>query len=215
MASRESGDPPNTRPMVSEGEVDDLAALYGRPVRRHFCIDLDDYLLDMRARRRGDRRAEVLFAVTRPSGRVLIHSKPRYPQGVYRLFTGGINPDESVVDALFREVAEETGLACRVERFLAVCTYAFHHPDPVRRYCFASYMFHLVIKDEDVPAPRDLTEIGQIGEIALEGLPAIASHLRSLQGNRAAWGIWRAIGHDIVYEQLTQQSSMRLQAAAA
>lgn len=215
MVNRESGDPPNSRPMVSEREVEDLAALYGRPVRQHFAIDLDDYLLDMRTRRRGDRRAEVLFAVTRPSGRVLIHSKPRYPQGLFRLFTGGINPDEPVADALFREVAEETGLVCRVERFLAVCTYAFHHPDPMRCYGFASYMFHLVTESEDAPCPRDLTEIGQIGEIALEGLPAIASHLRSLQGSRTAWGLWRAIGHDIVHEQLTRQPSMRLQAAVA
>lgn len=215
MVSRESGDPPNSRPMVCEREVEVLADLYGQPARRHLCIDLDDYLIDSRARRRSDRRAEVLFAITRPSGRVLIHSKPRYPQGLFRLFTGGINPDESVVDALFREVAEETGLVCRVERFLAVCTYAFHHPDPTCRYGFASYMFHLVTENEDAPAPRDLTEIGQIGEIALEGLPAIASHLRSLQGSRVAWGIWRAIGHDIVYEQLTQQPSVCLQAATA
>ena len=215
MVSREPGDPPNARPMVSEREVEDLTALYGRPARQHFRIDLDDYLIDSRARRRRDRRAEVLFAVTRPSGRVLIHSKPRYPQGLFRLFTGGINPDELVVDALFREVAEETGLVCRVERFLAVCTYAFHHPDPMRRYGFASYLFHLVTENEDTPCPRDLTEIGQIGEIALEGLPAIASHLRSLPGRRAAWGLWRAIGHDIVYEQLTQQPSMHLSTAAA
>ena len=200
--------------MVSEREVDDLAALYGNPARRHFSIELDDYLINGRARRRADRRAEVLFAVTRPSGRVLIHTKPRYPQGLYRLFTGGVNPDEAVADALVREVDEETGLACRVERFLAVCTYAFHHPDPVRRYGFASYMFHLTAENEDAPAPRDLAEIGQIGEIALEGLPAIARHLRSLQGNRAAWGIWRAIGHDIVYEQLTRQPSLRLPTVA-
>ena len=205
---------PEPRPMVSEREVEDLAALHGQPVRRHFNLDLDDYLVETRSRRRADRRAEVLFAVTRPSGRVLIHTKSRYPQGLYRLFTGGINPDESVGAALYREVDEEIGLDCRVERFLAVCTYAFLHPDPARQYQFASYVFHLVLDNEDAPCPRDLTEIAQIGEISLEGLPAIASHLRSLQGSRAAWGIWRAIGHDIVYEQLTQQPSVCIPTAA-
>jgi 8-oxo-dGTP pyrophosphatase MutT (NUDIX family) len=67
-----------------------------------------------------NRNAEVCMVVRRPSGRILVFRKTFYPSGVLRLLTGGIEPGESIVDALRREVTEETGLDVRVERYLAL-----------------------------------------------------------------------------------------------
>ena len=189
---------------VREKEVIALQAAYGTPMRRHYDIELDDYMLSTRENRSHDRRAEVLFAITRPSGKVLLHTKPQYPQGIYRLFTGGIGLHESVLTALKREVQEETGLHCEIQSFLGLCTYTFTKDDFHME--FATYLFHLSTLTDAQPQPQDKDEIAQIGEIALAGLPLVAAHLRGLNAKRKVWGDWRAIGHEMAFQTLSQQN---------
>lgn len=193
----------DNEPAVCEEEVIALQAVYGTPVRRHFDIELDDYMLSSRENRSHDRRAEVLFAITRPSGKVLLHTKPQYPQGIYRLFTGGIGLQEPVLTALEREVWEETGMHCEIQSFLGLCTYAFTKND--FKMEFATYLFHLSALADERPQPQDVDEIAQIGEIALDGLPLVAALLRGLNEERKVWGDWRAIGHDIAFQALSRR----------
>ncbi len=188
---------------VYEEEVTELSACYGVPIRRHFDLETDRYMLETRQSRRHDRRAEVLFVVSRPNGKILLHTKRHYPPGVFRLFTGGIGLHESVLHALWREVEEETGLDCAIQRFLALSTYCFRKDDFVMN--FATYSFHLLTDDVQVPQPRDTVEVAFIGETTLSGLPLVAQRLRSLAPEqRRVWGQWRAIGHDLSYEALSQ-----------
>ena len=189
-------------PAVRADELSQLSAVYGAPVRRHFRVELDAYMFATRHQRRHDRRAEVLFAITRPNGKILIHTKPGYPVGTFRLFTGGIGLRESVLEALRREVDEETGLNCTIARFLALCTYSFVKGDFAME--FATYLFHLQADGAQPLAPKDKTEIAGIGEVRPEGLPTVAQRLRNLECRRKAWGAWRAIGHDLAYETLSQ-----------
>ncbi|PZW24014.1 NUDIX domain-containing protein, partial [Thermosporothrix hazakensis] len=63
------------------------------------------------------------MAIRRPHDRLLTFTKTFYPQGVYRLLTGGVEFHETVLEALHREVYEETGLQASVERFLACISY--------------------------------------------------------------------------------------------
>ncbi len=188
---------------VYEDEVTELSACYGVPIRRHFDMELDHYMLARRQSRRHDRRAEVLFVISRPNGKILLHTKRHYPPGVFRLFTGGIGLHESVQNALWREVEEETGLDCTLQRFLALSTYCFRRGDFMAR--FATYSFHLVTDNEQMPQPRDTVEVACIGETTLSGLPHVAQRLHSLAPTkRRVWGQWRAIGHELVYEALRQ-----------
>lgn len=189
---------------VCEKEVGALQAVYGTPVRRHYDIELDNYMLSTRENRRHDRRAEVLFVVTRPSGKVLLHTKPQYPPGVYRLFTGGIGLQEPVLTALEREVREETGLHCEIQSFLGLCTYTFTKGDFHME--FATYLFHLRALTDAPPQPQDTAEIAQIGEIALAGLPTVAAYLRGLNAHRKVWGDWRAIGHEVAFQTLSRRN---------
>ncbi len=181
----------------------ELSACYGVPIRRHFDMEIDEYMLSTRQSRRHDRRAEVLFAISRPNGKILLHTKRHYPPGVFRLFTGGIGLHESVQNALWREVEEETGLECKIHRFLALSTYCFQQDDFIMN--FATYSFHLLTDNEQSPHPRDTVEVACIGETTLAGLPLVAQRLRGLAPDqRQAWGRWRAIGHDMVHEALRQ-----------
>lgn len=187
---------------VCEEEVAELKAAFGVPSRRHFDIELDDYMLATRRYRARDRRAEVLFAITRPAGKVLLHTKPQYPSGLFRLFTGGVGRREPVLAALVREVREETGLTCEIESFLGLCTYNF--TKGAYQTDFATYLFHLTAPADAEPRPQD-AEVAQIGEIALAGLPAVAAHLRGLDSQRKVWGEWRAIGHEVAYQTLSRR----------
>ena len=55
--------------------------------------------------------------------RVLLVHRPRY--GDWSFPKGGVNAGESVEDAALREVMEETGIECRIERKLAVARYHY------------------------------------------------------------------------------------------
>ena len=74
------------------------------------------------------RRAEICYVMHRgdPADGVLLHIKRFYPEGAFRLPTGGIHLGEAVIETLSREIYEETGLTVGdgpahvvVERFWA------------------------------------------------------------------------------------------------
>jgi ADP-ribose pyrophosphatase YjhB (NUDIX family) len=182
--------------MIDESEVTALAARYGPPLRRSVVCEIGEELFVTRFMRASDRRGEVALLIERPNGRLLLHRKANYAADHFRLPTGGVNLGEPVLAAVLRETAEETGLEVRVQRFLAVIQYTLRF-DAIR-LPFVSYVFHL-------------GEIG--GELSLHGgeaeefrectpaeLPAVATALRSIPGERGYWGRWRAVAHEVAAE---------------
>ena len=186
-------------PMIVKDEVADLSSRYGKPVRRSFNVQADEYIYSYRFNKTIDRRAEVVFAIEDRSGKVWVHAKPHYPSHIFRLPSGGINWDELVIDGLLREVDEETRLPVEIIRFLGIIEYRFWHDGAV--VPFASYVFHLrtkadlqLVQRNDEVSDFRVVPPSQIGQLALD--------LRSLIGDRHAWGQWRALAHDLVYDTL-------------
>jgi ADP-ribose pyrophosphatase YjhB (NUDIX family) len=187
-------------PAIDTTEVSTLSARYGNPVYRTYDITADEHLARQRWRPIPDRRGEVVFAVRQPNGQILLHTKSQYNGIIYRLPTGGINPDEAVEDALFREIAEETGQAVAVRRFLGVFNCRFHlNGDTV---AFPSYIFYLESLTTAVNG-SDTEEISGYQLVASEELGYVALALRGLRGKRRRWGYWRSLAHDLVYRYLT------------
>jgi 8-oxo-dGTP pyrophosphatase MutT (NUDIX family) len=152
--------------------------------------------------------------IRRKNGALLTFTKSFYPGGLYRLFSGGVEPNERVYDALMRELYEETGLEVDVQRFLAIVTY--HADDhtagtegPVR---FISYVF-LVQEVDGVLGVNDEKEcLSGYKDITIADLPAITKQLATLPENVAHelggvlwrdWGRYRAVVSQVVYELLT------------
>lgn len=148
------------------------------------------------------RRAEVVMVVPNEQGHIWLHTKSFYPQGVYRLMTGGLEPGEAPHVALRREVAEETGFKVKVQRCLAVITYtltAYEAELPFVSYVFAT------TPAKGQPQPTDPKEaIAAFQAIPIPALAETARHLRSLTGDFADWGVFRAIPHEVACEQLLQ-----------
>lgn len=180
-------------------EIRVLAAKYGEPLRcRHF-IETDEYLRAHRWRSNPDRRGEVVFAVRQPNGEILLHTKHRYAVPIYRLPTGGIEPNEAVEDALLREVAEETGQTVRLRRFLGILDCHFVCGGSSKP--FVSYIFYLESLNKRL-SPTDEEEIAGYRTVPASGLARVAQSLRELRDERRCWGHWRALAHDLVHRAL-------------
>jgi len=186
-------------------EIAELSERYGEPRTIDALIHdgFDDPI------RRRDRYGEVLMAVRRPSGNLLVAIKTFYPRGAYRLPTGGIHHGERILDAVIRETHEETGLETEVRRFLATISYR-GRSTPTEPPLFHTFAFLLdevggtlgaIDKSEriedwremSIPQLRDQAVV--LEHIATEGTTGIG-------GSWADWGRFRAVAHRAVADAL-------------
>ena len=94
-------------------------------------------MLDKMVRKR--RRGEVIMVVPNEEGQIWLHTKSFYPEGVFRLMTGGVEAGEKPHKTMVREVEEETGFKTKIDRCLAVVTYNFSYNETT--FPFVSYIF--------------------------------------------------------------------------
>jgi 8-oxo-dGTP pyrophosphatase MutT (NUDIX family) len=186
--------------MIIGDEVAELSAQFGRPEQRTFHVQADDYIYAYRFNKSADRRAEVVFAIEDRSGQLWVHTKSSYPQHIFRLPTGGVHCDELVMEGLLREVKEETGLPVEIVRFLGIIEYQFSYGRLVAP--FASYIFHLHSECVGGPCAQPGEPISEFRAVSPQQLRQLAVNLRGLAGVRRAWGEWRALAHDLVYDTL-------------
>ncbi len=203
-------------PMSAQAVQDetDLAgpdAVLGTPRRLTMLLRVSRLFSAVQAR--PDRVAEVVFAIRRPNGRLLLQTKTFYPPGAYRLPSGSIMAGEPVLAALRREVTEETSLQVTLLRYLAVVTYdivvADGDPAETRPPTFTSYAFLVqetggelctADRDERVAGFREI-ETGELAGVA-EGLEALADSPNPTVRSWGDWGRFRAIVHRLVWEIL-------------
>lgn len=182
-----------------------LRQAYGQFSQPHVDLHISSaVMLDMTLKmHHKKRRGEVVMLIPNEQGHFWIHTKSFYPAGVYRLMTGGLEAGEKPDEALRREVFEETGFKVKIERCLGVITYNFQAHQV--KLPFASYVF-LTTPGQGMPHPTDPGEdIAHFQAIAPAGLLQVAQQLRSIPGHFADWGIFRAIAHQVAYEELAHQ----------
>jgi 8-oxo-dGTP pyrophosphatase MutT (NUDIX family) len=197
-----------------EREAAELAQRYGAPLRQTATL-LDSRLFDPLSR--PDRVGEVCMVIRRRNGKLLTARKTFYPANAYRLLTGGIKHDESILGALLRETEEETGLEVEVRRFLAVIDYALQRPGEIgaaaqqRAARFHTFAF-LLDEISGLLACYDPDErVEDFREVAVDELPALAAQLEQLgqdfdpeiDGRWRDWGRFRAVVHRTVYQTLS------------
>ena len=137
------------------------------------------------------RRGEVVFAIRQCNGEILLHTKHRYETPIYRLPTGRIERGESVEDALYREIAEETGQLVQLRRFLGVLD--CHFVNQGSNIPFVSYIFYLESLSKEL-RPTDTEEIAGYRTVPARELCAVAQTLRNLQSHRPHVGLLAFFG---------------------
>jgi 8-oxo-dGTP pyrophosphatase MutT (NUDIX family) len=194
-------------------EIAELARRYGEPRRVDATIHdgFDDPI------RRKDRFGEVLMAVRRPNGKLLVAIKTFYPRGAYRLPTGGIHHGELIHAALLRETKEETGLDTAVRRFLAAISYR-GRSSPTAPPLFHTFAFLLDELGGTLGAIDTEEQIEDWREVAPSALRAQADLLealttpgkKSIGGSWSDWGRFRAVAHRAVADALDPQGINRV-----
>jgi 8-oxo-dGTP pyrophosphatase MutT (NUDIX family) len=192
------------RSQFDQAEEKALVACFGPTVQREFQFELDAtgyaYWWQTTALLR---RAEVVMVVRRPDGRLLLHTKSHYPVGTYRLPSGGVRWNESVLEALAREQWEEMGLDLSPMAMPGLVRYSLLHKGRVLG--FASYLFFLEATDDAVLTTRDPKEaISDFRWVQPSQVAGIARHLRGVMRAWDGWGPFRAIAHELLAEILSQ-----------
>ena len=211
-----------------ESEIAALSSRYGQPRRIVAAIPSSAVQpLNM-----ADRLGEVCMVFRREGGALLTAIKTFYPRGCYRLLTGGVEHGEAIEHALWREVAEETGLSVDGTRFLAVIEYVAQGDEqtrdtrhetrdsaspsaplasPLLASPFATFVF-LLDAPRGAPLVSDPHErLEAFREVAVAALPALAAaleaapdvHSDEIDGNWRDWGVFRAVAHRVVYDLLS------------
>jgi len=184
---------------VDSGELRALSRKYGKPQR----MTLNMPQLPLSPDKTAARRAEVLLAICTGANKVLLHTKSFYPDGVFRLLSGGIHPDESVESALLREAREETGLDVRIEKFVALIQYE----SGARPHPFASYLFLLIGPGRPL-LPHGKERITAFRSVSANGLRITARALRSLPSEWRPWGEFRALAHELAAGAIEERIAM-------
>lgn len=197
-------------PAHLDAEVRALAARFGPTAA--VVAELPDGLFDPLVKI--DRVGEVCMVIRRPGGRLLTARKDLYPAGVFRLLTGGVSHGETVEAALLREVAEETSLEVTIRRLLAVIAYrtpgAPLATDGLPPFVFYTFAFLLDERGGTLAVQDPAERVEAFREIEPAELPALAASLEQLEDRRdraiggswRSWGIFRAVVHRVVAEQL-------------
>ncbi len=149
-----------------------------------------------------DRIGEVVFAVERPNGRFICVRSEEYPEGVFRIPTGGIGHGEDIIEAVSREVREELGLVAEVERFIGINETRLTYKDET--ISFYSYFFHL--KEVGGRLLEDATdqEVSEVLEAGSERLFELSENLLHLKKEWRDWGKFRHLTTYVVADYVKQ-----------
>ncbi len=184
-----------------EEQIVSLAAHYGAPLRH--VAELHGWPFDPIDRM--DRYGEVCMVIRRPHGRLLTSIKTYYPSECYRLPTGGISHGEPILDALLREVDEETSLQVAIRHFLAVIEYRPGAPSMAgMHFLTCAFLLDEIGGTLAVRDPHERT--AGFREVNVSELPAMAQQLESVEdridpeigGSWRDWGHFRAVVHRVV-----------------
>jgi len=184
-------------------ELNALIARYGPTACRDVELPLDrsghDYWLYATERR--TRRAEVVMVVQRPDGKVLLHTKTIYPEGVFRLPTGGVTRKEGIEEALEREQWEELGMQLPVQSMPGIVRWQFRSEQ--QEFSFLSLLFVLKASSGFWPEPQDASEqISGFRWVPAQDLAVIGAQLHPVDYLFPSWGVWRAVPHELLAEAM-------------
>lgn len=98
--------------------VQELVLEFGEPTVERWKVPLTEAeFREVEGHRRRGRAHDVSLLILN-RGKAAVIRKPGYPDGGFRIPSGGIHPEESFLDGAVREAYEETGLSVRIEDYL-------------------------------------------------------------------------------------------------
>jgi len=149
-----------------------------------------------------DRRGEVVFCVIKNKKIITIKSE-EYPKGVFRIPTGGIDYNEDIVKALFREVKEELGIDVKIISFKGVIKWTMYHKK--QQVNFYSYLFILEYINGNLLIDALEDEVSEVKLCTIKELNYVSQYLLTLVSFWNDWGRFRHETTNFVYLALNEQ----------
>lgn len=118
-----------------------------------------DYYYDENAPKVNSIVAAASAIVSLPNGKIVLHR--RVDNNEWSLLGGGMEYGESIKETIIREVKEESGLTCMVEKLIGVYTNPNHviaYTDGEVRQEF-SICFHCVAEDGEISVSNESREV--------------------------------------------------------
>lgn len=143
-----------------------------------------------------DRIGEVVFAVERPNHKFIAVRSREYPEGIFRIPTGGICHGENIVEAVRREVLEELGLTARIVRFIGL--YRTKIVNGSDHIWFHSFFFHLQEAGGELLIDATDDEVSEIKEVDADGLNRLSRHLADIEPGWKDWGAFRFLTTNVI-----------------
>lgn len=154
-----------------------------------------------------DRWGEIAFGVIRPDGNMVLVTCDEYPQGIFRIPTGGIGHQEDVGEALYREVKEELGVEVECVGFMAVLHILFTYEE--EEEYFYSYLF--VMRETGGCILKDAIEdeISEIMEVGLAEYEQVITRLEHIPSDWYDWGQFRLATSREMLREICQTDAIR------
>jgi 8-oxo-dGTP pyrophosphatase MutT (NUDIX family) len=98
--------------------VQELVLEFGEPTIERWEAPLTETEFRNIVRHREHGRAHDVSLLILKAGDAAVIRKAGYPEGAFRIPSGGVHPEESFVDGALREAYEETGLSVAIKDYL-------------------------------------------------------------------------------------------------
>lgn len=121
-----------------------------------------------------DGRSSDITLLIFKDNRIIVIAKPWYPDGLWRIPSGGWKPDESFIECAKREAYEETGAKIRLEKYILRINVTFTYNN--EKVKWTSHIFVAKYLKGRL-RPVDKKEIKKVGLLTLEKLEKLKSLL--------------------------------------
>ncbi|MDD5602690.1 MAG: NUDIX domain-containing protein [Eubacteriales bacterium] len=173
-------------------------------------LETHDFYNKMKKGYDNGRTGEVVFAVIRPNGKIIAVTCDGYPEGVYRIPSGGTGKGEDPVSAVQREVKEELGLEIAAPELIEVLNIRFVCGR--ENFNFTSHIFIAAETGGRLMSDATDNEIGGVRELDAGNIAEfqeMVGKLGSVQGRWNDWGRFRQLSsgavlryfNDVVYKK--------------
>jgi 8-oxo-dGTP pyrophosphatase MutT (NUDIX family) len=138
------------------------------------------------------RGKQVMLAIFDDSNHLYLARKHAYPAGIYRLFGGGVDVNETFNQAAKRELKEETGLSLSPQT-VEVFQFDLHESSTHQHFIYTAKLYHIQLQHHPIIPADDVDECKSFNPTQAKQQIKLYQHLTNQ---------WRTWGQ--IFGQITQ-----------
>lgn len=127
---------------------------------------------------------QVMLAILDANNNLYLARKNAYPPGIYRLFGGGVEPNEVALEAAKRELYEETGLKL-TPNHLETFDFQLTHLSSQQTWTYTSDLYSIQLEHQTITVADDVDDYKSFSKSELNSLLSL---YQKLENDWQTWG---------------------------